>query len=210
MREGIAGVALRTDDTAAVAAQWRAAGFATTDPHAVRRPVELSDGTEVEAAFSIARLTDVAGYLHLFSNEIHTPEYTWIPALMKHPNTAWGLDHVGIVAGDATTCAAEVARVFATEPERPTPGTFEVPTGGNPIVYLTPAAFTTTYPGIDLPPTGLTVLAVKVSDQDTAAAHLCSADVPFTTTERGLVVAPEHANGVLLVLRAAAHPKENA
>ncbi|MFF4594289.1 VOC family protein [Amycolatopsis sp. NPDC001319] len=209
VREGIAAVALRTDDTAAAAAEWQAAGLATTEPQTVRRPVELPDGTEAEAVFSIARLTDVRGYLQLFSSEIRTPEHTWLPELMKHPNTAWGIDHVAIVAEDAAAAAADVARVFETEPEAHA-RTISVPTGGSPIVYLGPASFAATYPGIALPPAGLTVLAVKVSDQDTAAAHLRTSDVPFTTTEGGLVVAPEHANGVLLVLRAAAHAGEDA
>ncbi|MET7997032.1 VOC family protein [Amycolatopsis sp. NPDC005232] len=210
VREGIAAVAVRTDDTAAAAAEWQAAGLTTTEPQTVRRPVELPDGTESEAVFSIARLTDVTGYLQLFSSQILTPEHTWISELMKHPNTAWGIDHIAIVAEDAETSAANVARVFETEPEAHTTGTIEVPTGGSPIIYLSPSSFKATYPGIDRPPTGLTVLAVKVFDENTAAAHLRTSNVPFTTTERGLVVAPEHANGILLVLRAATHTGEDA
>lgn len=209
VREGLAAVALRTDDAAAAAAEMRAAGVAMAPPQTVRRPVDLGDGTEADAVFTIARLTDVTGHLLLFYSQIRTPRHIWAPSSTKHPNTAWGIDHVGVVTDEPMSVASDVARVFDSEPQRIAHETVSVDTGGRPIVYLTRAALAARYPGADLtdvPAVGPAVLSVNVLDADIAVRHLRNSGVDFVTTADGIVVPPRAACGVLLVLRAASRP----
>ena len=50
-REGMSGVALKTDSAAKAAAEMRSAGIAAADPVHFSRPVSMPDGSMAEAAF---------------------------------------------------------------------------------------------------------------------------------------------------------------
>ncbi|MCI3273418.1 VOC family protein [Streptomyces cylindrosporus] len=205
VREGIAAIALGTCDAEAAVAELTAAGVATRGPQSVRRPVALPDGSEAEAAFTIAHFPDVGTpFMQVFCNQILTPEYVRHPQLTRHPNTAWGIDTVAIVTPTPDTEAATVARCLDTAPHRGTHDTIEVATGGAPLTYLTAEAVAARYPGADLSglaQSGPAVLALTVRDAQAAQACLARSGVPFTATGDSLVVAPRYACGVLLVLR---------
>jgi hypothetical protein len=205
VREGIAAIALRTDDAAAAAAELQAAGITAGKPQTVRRSVALPDGGEAEAAFTIAFFTEATTpYLRWFCSQIQTPEYTWFPSLMKHANTAWGIDHIAVVTETPDALASDIARIFDTSPHKIAEKSVSVATGGAPIVYMTPAALAVQYPVVDLSAVasaGPAVLSIKVHDAKTAAECLRRSGVTFATTASGLLVPPQDACGVLLALR---------
>ncbi|MFR0357633.1 VOC family protein [Streptomyces sediminimaris] len=207
VREGIAAIALGTDDAEGAVAELTAAGIAARGPHSVRRPVALPDGGEAEAAFTIAHFPDAGTpFLRLFCNQILTPDHVRHPQLTRHPNTAWGIDTIAIVTPTPDTEAATVARFLDTSPRRIASDTVVVPTGGAPLTYLTAEAVTARHPGADLSglaQSGPAVLALTVRDAQAAQTCLTRSGVPFTATGDSLVVAPRHACGALLVLREA-------
>ncbi|HSZ41829.1 MAG TPA: VOC family protein [Trebonia sp.] len=218
VREGIAAAALRTDDVIAAAAEMSAAGVPMSLPMTVRRSVSTADG-DTEAAFRITRFVNVTGYLELFYTAPENRQHTWIPSLMTHPNTAWGIDSVVVTADEPESMAADVAGVFGTQPRRTGDGAVMVPVAGNSIVYLSRDALLARYPGIDtypggdmdpggdaVSPAGPAMLWVKVDDLDAAARWLRESDVPLYATDDGLVVPAREACGVMLGLRAAARP----
>lgn len=205
VRQGIAGLALRTDDVTAAVAEVRADGITTTEPKTVRRPVGLPDGSEAEAAFSTANFPEVATtHLRLFCSQVLTPGHTWIPSFTGHANTAWGIDHLAIVTEAPEALSADFARLLDIVPQRIADEEILVSPGGAPIVSLTRAALVARYPEVDLsavPLAGPAVLSIKVRDAAAAAQHLRCSAVPFKTTAEGLLISPEDACGVLLVLR---------
>lgn len=208
VREGIAAIALRTNDAEGAVRAAGAAGVAAGPTRSVQRQVKLPDGLEGLADFTIAYFTEVTTpFLRLFCSQIHTPELTWVPSLMRHPNTAWGIGHVEILVDRPEAAALEVAHILGIKPEAVCANIFSVPTGGAPFLFVTREALASTYPGVDLSsvvPSGPCVLTLKVSDAAVAAAFLTAQGVAFTATEAGLVVSPPEACGILLVLCEAA------
>jgi len=130
---------------------------------------------------------------------------------MTHPNTAWGIDSVVVVADEPEAAAADLARAFGTQPERAADGAITVPVGnsaaGNSITYLTQDALRARYPdGAAEPPPGPAMIWVKVDDLDAAERWLRESGVALYPTDDGLVVPAREACGVMLGLRAAARP----
>ncbi|MEU3983813.1 VOC family protein [Streptomyces sp. NPDC026672] len=207
-REGIAAIALSTDDVVAASVEVRSAGIEARKPHHVRRPVDLPGGEKAEASFMIAEFPDVkAPYCQFFCSQAHTPEHTWVPSLMKHANTAWGIEHLAVTTPDPEGLASDNARLFDSTPSKNGEGEVTVATGGTPILYTTRAALARRYAGADtsaVAAEGPAVLAVKVRDAKTAADCLRQGRVTFEETAAGLVVPPQEACGVLLVLRESA------
>lgn len=205
--KGLAAIALRATDVAGAIAEVRAGGLVASEPHDVRRPVTLPDGSEVEASFTIATFPEVAtSHARLFCSQAHTPEYTWVPSLTVHANTAWGIDHLTLLAPDPKDLALEVAQLFDSEPLVIEDEVVVVPTGGTPIICSTAAALAARHPGVDLSELidcGPAALSIKVRDAGVAADWLRRSGVPFVTTPRGLTIRPQNACGVLLVLREA-------
>jgi hypothetical protein len=204
--EGIAAVALQTDDAAAATAEIRADGIAVGEPQAVARPVELPDGTAAEARFAIAYFPEhTTPYLQVFCSEIITPQHTWIPSLMSHANTAWGIDRLVVLTQTPDDLAMDMARLVSAAPQRDELGTVPVPVGRTPVVYATRDVLAAQYPGVDLAAVaevGPAALTVKVHDIAAAEGVLRDSGVMFTVTDQGLLVAPQDACGVLLILRA--------
>ncbi|MFI5611681.1 VOC family protein [Amycolatopsis sp. NPDC051903] len=177
MRQGVAGVALRADDTAAAVAELRAAGLAATDPHAVRRNVGLPSGAHVEAEFTIAFFPEIGPpYLQLFCSQALTPQYVWIPELMEHPNTAHRIEWLGVVAGGQDL---GINTAF----------------GDVSVVELALGEY------VEADRLGSTVLSLSVGDLSAAEKCLREGGVPYRSLQDGLVVPAQYACGVVLEMR---------
>lgn len=176
-KEGVAGVALRADDTAAAVAEARAAGVAATDPQPVGRNVGLPGGREAEAEFVIALFPEIGPpYVQLFCSQALTPEYTWIPELMDHPNTAHRIERLGIVTGGRDL---GINAAF----------------GDVSVVELALGE----YPEADT--LGSTVLSVQVRSLSVAKECLQHSGVVYRSTEDGFVVPAQDACGMVLEMR---------
>jgi hypothetical protein len=165
-----------------------------TPPYAVRRPVDLPEGGRAEAEFTISFFAQPVGGVRLFVSQIHQPEYLWVPARMVHPNTAWGIEQLGVVSADPASATAELTRVLD---------------GGAPIVAVTQQELADRYPEVDLSalaPSGPALLSIKVDDTGVAAEQLSRSDVTYASYADSLAIAPVDAGGVLLVLRQVPRP----
>ena len=88
-REGVAMVALHSDDMHADIAKITARGLEPDGLVNFRRAVTLTDGAQDEAVVSLAMLTDEERpRLSYFLCQQHRPELVWVPAWMDHPNGA--------------------------------------------------------------------------------------------------------------------------
>ena len=206
-REGLAAIALQTDDAAAAAAEMRAAGVALGDPVGFARPVRLPDGSIGEAAFRTVQFPEgiVPGF-HLFCCQHLTPQNTWVPGLMHHANTATALHSLVAVSAQPAADAATTARLFATEPVSEGPDTLRVETGTVPIRFMGPGRFEAQYPDRDLtgmPSSGLVALVIAIRSGDAAAAALTGHGVPFSRSGAATIVAPRDACGATIVFQEA-------
>lgn len=204
-REGMTAIALRAHDAEQGAAEVAARGVPTLPVQHFGRPVDLPDGSRTETRFRTFHLAEMpAPGLRLFACQHLTPEATWVPGLMDHPNTAEGLAGIEILAADPVTAAAGVARVLDRSPAAEPDGTVRLETGAAPLLFLNRAQLSARYPGLDLsglPEAGPVTLAVRVADRTAAARCLDAAGVAAAEGPGGLAVPPVAAHGVILAFR---------
>jgi hypothetical protein len=142
-REGLAGVALKTSDAEALAAD-----LGGREVRRFGRPVALPDGSAAEARFSIVHLDDAAmPDLRLFGCQHHTPELVWQPGLMKHENRAKAIRSIEIVDPDPRDVADQLGALLRVEPKAMVHGLrIELVTGGTYIDLLSPSGFSQRHP----------------------------------------------------------------
>jgi hypothetical protein len=202
-REGISAIALRAHDAEAGAAELAVRGVATLPVQRFGRPVTMPDGGAAEARFRTFHLAEPpAPGLRLFACEHLTPEATWIPGLMDHPNTAEALAGIEILATDPAAAAAAVGRVLDRAPEAEADGAMRVETGAAPLVFLTGLHLAGRYPGLDLtglPAEGPATLAVRVANPSAAVRY--AAGTGAMEGRFGLAVPPAAAHGLILAFR---------
>jgi hypothetical protein len=100
-REGIAMIALHSEDAAADAAAVTARGVAPDGTVSFRREVTLPDGATDEAVVSLAMLIDwEQPQLSHFICQQHRPEFVWVAEWMRHPNGALGIAQVVYAAAE--------------------------------------------------------------------------------------------------------------
>ncbi|MBI3370811.1 MAG: VOC family protein [Betaproteobacteria bacterium] len=118
-REGLHIVSARTDNVAMALQELREAGVPASDvvPHS--RPATLPDGSTVTVAFEVVYVDEGASApIHVSVCQHRNPEYIFIDALARHPNTALSLSAVHVVADDAAMAARRCAVLFGAEPVR--------------------------------------------------------------------------------------------
>jgi catechol 2,3-dioxygenase-like lactoylglutathione lyase family enzyme len=204
--EGLAAVALRTDDADRACAEIRGLGIAASDVLAFSRPVDMPDGRKAEAAFRITQFpADAVPGLSLFVCGHLTRPAVWIPELMRHANSARGIAEVVAIAANPAAAAEPWARIFGTSSVVEMAGGRSVQVGTHRLALLTPAAIEQRYPGVAVPessrdrPVGL---VFRVADFGAARAALSAGGVTVRDVGGGLVVPPADACGTLIEFRA--------
>ena len=111
-REGPYGLAFKTEDAGAAAAEFAAAGIGPAEALEFARPVELPSGPR-EAAFRVAR-TDPAHTpgAWLFVCQHRTPEVTWRVDHLEQENGACGIAEVIGIADDLRGVKDAYGRIF--------------------------------------------------------------------------------------------------
>lgn len=101
--EGLAMLALSSEDASADQASFAQAGIGAGEPFHFERTGVGADGREVRVAFSLAFVRDPsapdAGY---FVCQHHTPETFWNPAVQNHGNGATGIASIVAVCENPT------------------------------------------------------------------------------------------------------------
>ncbi len=96
--DGMAMLAISTDDAAADACWWRQAGIAEFEPFSFGRKGRRPDGSETEVAFDLAFATPSAmPDLCFFACRNRFPENFWNAGFQQHENGALGVARVVVV-----------------------------------------------------------------------------------------------------------------
>lgn len=188
-REGLSGLAFKSDDARRAAAAFGAAGIADGEAASFSRPVELEEGPR-EAAFTIAKIHGAATpTAFAFVCQHHTPELVWRDELLQHPNGALGLVEIVGVAGDLEGLAAAWTRALGEAGVRMTDDQVMLGTAPPSITFLSPMAFAQRFgtTSVEHPP-ALAGACVRVADPERVVHLLREGDVPFGQPGPGRVL----------------------
>jgi catechol 2,3-dioxygenase-like lactoylglutathione lyase family enzyme len=187
VREGIAGIALRTGDARRTFAELRERGVNAAEPNAFGRPVE-AEGRKGEARFATTEVESPAtAGVRVFYCQHDTPELVWLPSYQVQPN---GIERlVGLViVDDGDGFAGLLDRL-----------------PGNPSTqaeFLTSAMAAQRFAGDPILKTASPyVAAVRfgVGDRAATARHLETAGVPVRRLDDGTIqVSSRDAMGAVL------------
>jgi hypothetical protein len=201
-REGPYGLAFKTEDADAAAAEFAAAGIGPGMALEFARPVELPSGPR-EAAFRVAR-TDPRHTpgAWLFVCEHRSPDVTWRADYLEQPNGACGVAEVIGLAADPDSVATAYGRIFGDRVSHDRDGV-RIAAGSAVIAFLPPAAFGQRFApfgtaiGSGLP--RLAALSLRTGSLQRTQALLSAQAVRHVATSHGtILVPPDEACGTIL------------
>jgi catechol 2,3-dioxygenase-like lactoylglutathione lyase family enzyme len=187
MREGIAGVALRTADARQTFAEMRKLGLSAAEPVDFGRPVDTHEGQR-EARFTTTELDNAAlAGVRVFFCEHKTPELVWLPQYLEQANGVTGL--AGLTVVDAGAAFESLFKQALGEASRA-------------IEYLRPAAAADRFAGdpiLALAPPYVVAVRFRVRDRSATARFLAGSGVPVRNGPVGLLqVSSRDAMGAVL------------
>ena len=201
-REGPYGLAFKTADASAAAAEFAAAGIGPGVALEFARPVDLPSGAR-EAAFRVAR-TEPAHTpgAWLFVCQHRTPELTWRPDHLEQPNGACGLAEVVGVTEDVRGMQEAYRRIFGDRLQR-REGGIAIEADSARITFLPPAAFAARFApfgdAIARISSRLGALRLRTASLEQTREVLSAGGIGATETAEGtLLVAPDEACGAIL------------
>lgn len=201
-REGMAALALRTDDVATSRQILGKAGFTVSEPLDISRPLIAPTGAEETARFTVAMIEpEQTPGGQLFACKQHTPQHIWTIGYANHPNRAERISAVVYGAQEVSKTVRIFERIFDSMGRGGPNKSIEVPTGDVPIFVNSPEGLDKSYlnGAGDVPTPGFAGLSIQVYDLEETARVLTANGVPFFgSPDIHLLVAPEHANGVML------------
>jgi catechol 2,3-dioxygenase-like lactoylglutathione lyase family enzyme len=187
VREGIAGIALRTADARERFADMRKLGVAVAEPVDFGRPVDTRDGKR-EARFTTTELDNAAtAGIRVFFCEHKTPELVWLPEYLSQPNGVSGLAGLTVVDTGAAFADA-LGRALGT--------------ASGALEYLAPEAAAQRFAGdpiLAVRPPYVAAVRLRVGDRGATARFLETAGVPVRTGPGGVLqVSSRDALGAVL------------
>lgn len=200
-REGLAMLALGSDDAEADAASFAGSGVGDFEPFSFRRGGRRPDGSETEVAFTLAFAADPqapdAGF---FVCQHHHPENFWNRALQEHANGAEGIAAVVLSAEEPQAHRSFLER-FAGAPARlPGGRDLSLPLDGARLDVTTPDDAAELYGSVEADPyrAEFVAFAVRVPDMRALGHHLDAAGMPYGRFGSRLVVPASVARGVAI------------
>ncbi len=201
-REGIERTAFTARDAAAGAAELRARGLDAIGPVHFGRPVDLPDGGQAEARFSVFRwpLDLRPAGMRIFACQHHTRDAVWIPAIQKHANGVTRIVRIELLSPDPKAAAEFMHKLIDQPVTREADGSYKVPSGEGraDFVFLDKAMLAARYPDkllSALPDEGAVTLVLGTSSLAAATTALGS----IAVSHGGMVIAPpSDANGVIV------------
>src|ERR671918_2056113 len=201
-REGPYGLAFKSDDADAAAAEFAAAGIGPGVALEFARPALLPSGPR-EAAFRVARTDpDRTPGTWLFVCQHRTPEVTWRADYLEQPNGACGVAEVLGVADDLRTIEAAYAAIFDDGLSSSERG-IAIDAGSARITFLPSAAFAARFApfgdAIEARSPRLGALRLRTASLEQTREVLRASGIRHAETkERTLLVAPYEACGTIL------------
>jgi hypothetical protein len=136
-REGIAMIALHSDDARADLATVTARGVRNDGLVDFRREVVLPDGTKDEAVVTLAMLIERGQpQLSHFICQQHRPEFVWVPAWMQHPNGAEAILRVVYAVAEPDAVRPRFAGLWGEAALLECKGGYSVTTPGGELLVL--------------------------------------------------------------------------
>ncbi|ODS24486.1 hypothetical protein AB835_03315 [Candidatus Endobugula sertula] len=200
-REGIALVALHSEDARADHQLMQERGVENQGIVDFRRAAHLPDGTEGEAVVSLVMLinSEYPSISHFFCHQ-QRPELLWVKDWMTHPNSANAITSVCYVAENPLALLDRFAGIYGSEAIVRTSEGFTVKTDRGLFEILGPEESRGRFEGVDIPmnteqlPSGI---AIRFSVQSLAQAQACldSHQVQYVKTCDGGLRIPAHYAG---------------
>lgn len=198
---GLTGLVFKGDQLDARHAELQRRGVYVDAPNEFTRPVSLPEGSR-DAHFRVMRTApqDVQNGRTFFCHHF-TPELVWRPQWQAHPNRATAILEFVIATQDPARTSAIYDRMFGPDLLTPVAGGVSFSAGVPTVSILTPDAIAARF-GIapELGPDGsdhMVALVFKTAAPEETRAVLAGNGVPFAPYAGGIVVAPEHAAGVI-------------
>ena len=201
--EGLASIALATDDARDACDELTAAGFSPSDPVDFSRPVILPGGAR-DASFRISHLPpgSTPGS-RTFVCQHFTRDIVWRPEYVRHPVGATGIAGIAVISEDVQRTALAYAKVFGAHPEPIAEG-LRVDTGGAPLAIASAEQLAARLGEAALPPSRkgaqLAALFLRVGDRSSAVEVLRRGGFsPTPLADGSYAIGAQEANGVALV-----------
>jgi len=200
--DGLAAVALKTDNARGAYGELAAAALAPSDPVDFSRPVDLPGGAK-NAAFRITQLAlEQTPGGQVFLCQHFTRDVVWRPEYQVHANTATGLAALAILSHDAAVTAAAYERLFDIK-AKTIPEGLLVDTGDTPIAVVVEAALAKRLPGLWISARHqpcMAALFIHVADRDAAAKTLRAGGLhPMRMPDGSVGVGATEAHGVAII-----------
>src|SRR6185369_389708 len=203
--DGLAALALATDDARGFHDELAADGIPADAPVDFSRPVQLADRV-ADAAFRITQIApDATPAGRVFACQHFTREVVWRPEYQQHANRVLGLARI-IAAADPAhlqAVAQRYASIFAVAARSGTIGAapcFDVDTGYTPLSLTTAAGLAQLLPGlgkVTRPQPCFAALYFRSASVAAVREVLHANAVPcIELSPQAVAVAPEHGHGV--------------
>ena len=200
--DGLAAIALKTDNARGAYGELTAAALAPTEPVDFSRPVQLPTGTK-NASFRITQLgLEQTPGGQVFLCQHFTPDIVWRAEYQTHANTATGLAAIAIVSNEVSATAAAYERLFDVKAKTISEGLL-VSSGDTSIAIVNERALAKRLPGVWISARHqpfMAALFIRVADRDTAEKSLRIGGLhPTRMPDGSVAVGAAEAHGVAII-----------
>jgi len=200
--DGLAAVALKTDNARGAYGELTAAALAPSQPVDFSRPVQSPEGTKT-ASFRITQLNlERTPGGQVFLCQHFTPDVVWNPEYQAHANTATGLAALAILSNDVAATAAAYERLFDVKAKAIAEGLL-INTGDTPIAIVSERALAKRLPGTWISARRqpcMAALFLRVADRDAAERVMRAGGLhPTRMPDGSVAVGAAEAHGVAII-----------
>ncbi len=202
--EGVAMLALHSEDARADLAGVAARGVASAGLVDFRRAVRLPDGRHDEAVVTLAMLIDTAHpRLSFFICHQHRPEFVWVKEWQSHPNGADAITEITYAAPDPASLLPRFAGVWGEAALSAENGGFRVATAGGVIRVQSHPAVEARFVCVTLPlgwaaePRAIAI-RIRVPELSGLQAILQRNGVSCRMQDDTIMVGPPYAGNIIL------------
>lgn len=200
--DGLAAVALKTDNARGAYGELSAAALAPSEPVDFSRPVQLAQGAK-NASFRITQLgLEQTPGGQVFLCQHFTRDVVWRPEYQRHANTATGLAALAILSADVAATAAAYERLFDVKARVISEG-LAIDTGDTPIAVVDERALAKRLPGVWISARHqpcMAALFIHVGDRGAAERAIRAGGLhPTRMPDGSVAVGAAEAHGVAMV-----------
>lgn len=200
-REGLAMLALGSEDAGSDATRFAASRIGVFEPFFFERQGRNPDGTETQVAFTLAFARDPnADGIGFFVCQHHFPENFWNAAFQRHPNGATAVSAVVLAAPEPERHAAFLEAFTGAKPSEPASHDLSFALANGHLDVMTPDDAAEVYASVEADPgqASLVALSLRVENVDRQGASLAALGIPYLRVGSRLIVPSSAAFGVAI------------